>query len=198
MLVSLVIALASTHVLIKKSLGSSIASPTHMTYPTFQPNSFQNSQSRSRLRAASATLPLGLDLGPQRSYSSSQQGIRSATSPHRHATVTSAPYSTGFSTAPLTTSSDYSLPRTSGYPARSHDYSVSHMSAPIAAPNDFSQAFQASLNSGPSTRTPMRDAFGGGGPLEGGGDRSNEEYGGPGGELKRKRSFTMPQGGPGP
>ncbi|ROW02854.1 hypothetical protein VSDG_01860 [Cytospora chrysosperma] len=176
--------------------GSTGTSPTHMSYPNFQSNSFQNSQNRSRLRASSATLPLGLDLSPQRSYSSSQQGSRSATSPsHRHAAVTSAPYSTGFSTSPLTAPSEFSLPRASGFSTRPHDYSVPHMSAPIAPPNDFSQAFQ-SMSSGPSTRTPMRDAFGGGGPL--GGSRSNEEYRGPGAELERKRSFTIPHGGPAP
>ncbi|KUI71335.1 Homeobox-leucine zipper protein HDG11 [Cytospora mali] len=176
--------------------GSTVTSPTHMSsYPNFQSNSFQDSQNRSRLRASSATLPLGLSLSPQRSYSSSQQGLRSATSPsHRHAAVTSAPYSTGFSTSPLTTTSEFSLPRTSAFPTRPHEYSMPHMSAPIAAPNDFSQAFQASMSSGPTTRTPMRDAFGGGGPL--GGDRSNEEYGGSGADLRRRRSFTIPQGGP--
>ncbi|KAI3390994.1 hypothetical protein diail_8276 [Diaporthe ilicicola] len=172
--------------------GSSVTSPTHMSYPNFQSSSFQNSQNRSRLRASSATLPLGLDLSAQRSYSASHHGMRSATSPtHRHAAVTSAPYSTGFPTAPLTAPSDFSLPRTPGFPTRPHDYSMPQMSAPIAPPNDFSQAFHASMASGHSSRTPMRDQFGGGGPL---GDRSGEDYGGPGGELKRKRSFTIPQG----
>lgn len=167
-----------------------------MSYPNFQSNSFQNSQNRSRIRAASATLPLGLDLSPQRSYSSSQQASRSATSPsHRHAAVTSAPYSTGFSTSPLTAPSEFSLPRTSGFPARPHDYSVSHLSAPIAPSNDFSQAFQ-NMSSGSNTRTPMRDAFGGGGPL--GGDRGNDDYRGTGGDLERKRSFTISHGGPAP
>lgn len=164
-----------------------------MSYPNFQSNSFQNAQNRARVRASSATLPLGLDLSPHRSYNSSQQGVHSTTSPsHRHAAVTSAPYSSGFSTAPLAAPSEFSLPRTSGFPTRPHEYTVPHMSAPIGPPSDFSQAFQASMSSGSSSRTPIRDAFGG--PL--GGDRSNVEYGGPEGELKRRRSFTIPQGGP--
>lgn len=177
---------------LRKPPGSSVTSPTHMSYPNFSSSSFQNSQNRSRLRASSATLPLGLDLSAQRSYSASHHGLRSATSPtHRHAAVTSAPYSTGFPTAPLTAPSDFSLPRTPGFPTRAHDYSMPQMSAPIAPPNDFSQAFHASMSSAHSSRTPMRDQFGGGGPL---GDRSGDDYGGPGGELKRKRSFTIPQG----
>lgn len=179
-------------VLLSRPPGSSVTSPTHMSYPNFQASSFQNSQNRSRLRASSATLPLGLDLSAQRSYSASHHGLRSATSPtHRHAAVTSAPYSTGFPTAPLTAPSDFSLPRTPGFATRTHDYSMPQMSAPIAPPNDFSQAFHASMGSGHSSRTPMRDQFGGGGPL---GDRTGDDYGGPGGELKRKRSFTIPQG----
>jgi hypothetical protein len=67
------------------------------------------------------------------------------------------------------------------------------MSAPIAPPNDFSQAFQASMSSS-SSRTPMRDSFGGGsmglGPGQNSGDR-NDDYSDPLG-MKRKRSFTGP------
>lgn len=155
-----------------------------MGYPNFQSNSFLNSQqNRSRLRAASATLPLGLDLSAQRSYSGGAQPIRSATSPtNRHISATSAPYTTSFPTAPLTAPSDFNLPRTPGFPSRPHDYSMPQMSAPIAPPNDFSQAFHASM--GPSTRTPMRDSF-----MPG--DRGNDDYGTPGGELKRKPNITV-------
>lgn len=156
-----------------------------MNYPNFQSNSFLNSQqSRTRLRASSATLPLGLDLSTQRSYSGSQP-IRSATSPtNRHLSVTSAPYTTSFPTAPLTAPSDFNLPRTPSFPSRPNDYPMPQMSAPIAPPNDFSQAFQASMNS--SSRTPMRDSF-----ISG--ERSGEEYGAPGGELKRKLEITVTQ-----
>lgn len=163
--------------------GSTVGSPTHMGYPSFQTSSFLNSQqNRSRLRAASATLPLGLDLSAQRSYSGSQP-VRSATSPtNRHLAVTSAPYTTSFPTAPLTAPSDFNLPRTPAFPPRSHDYSMPQMSAPIAPPNDFSQAFQSM---GSSSRTPMRDSF-----MHG--DREHDDYHGtPGGELKRKPSITV-------
>lgn len=154
-----------------------------MAYPNFQSNSFLSSQqNRSRMRATSATLPLGLDLSAQRSYSGSQS-IRSATSPtNRHGSVTSAPYTTSFPTAPLTAPSEFNMPRTPGFPARPNDYSMPQMSAPIAPPNDFSQAFQASMGS--SARTPMRDSF-----MPG--DRSHDGYGTPGGELKRKPSITV-------
>jgi hypothetical protein len=68
------------------------------------------------------------------------------------------------------------------------------MSAPIAPPNDFSQAFQASMNSN-STRTPMRDTFGGGplglGQSQNSGDRTDDYSQDPLG-MKRKRSFTGP------
>lgn len=165
------------------SSGSTVTSPAPMGYPNFQSSSFMNSQqNRSRMRASSATLPLGLDLSAQRSYSSSQP-IRSATSPsNRHVAVTSAPYTTSFPTAPLTAPSDFNLPRTPSFPSRPHDYSMPQMSAPIAPPNDFSQAFHASMSS--STRTPMRDSF-----MPG--DRANDDYGSPPGELKRKTNITV-------
>lgn len=153
-----------------------------MGYPNFSSNSFLNSQqNRSRMRASSATLPLGLDLSAQRPFSGPQP-VRSATSPTQRHAVTSAPYSTGFPPAPLTAPSDFNLPRTPGYPTRPNEYSIPQMSAPIAPPNDFSQAFQASMTS--SARTPMRDSF-----MPG--ERTNGDYGAPGGELKKKPSVTI-------
>lgn len=136
------------------------------------------------MRASSATLPLGLDLSGQRPYTGSQS-IRSATSPDRHLSVTSAPYTTSFPTAPLTAPSDFNLPRTPGFPPRPADYSMPQLSAPIAPPNDFSQAFQASMTS--SARTPMRDTFMHGGERHGG----DGFEGTPGGELKKKPSITV-------
>lgn len=177
-----------------KELGSTVTSPTHMSYPNFSSSSFQNSQNRSRLRAASATLPLGLDLSGQR-YSGSQTSIRSATSPtHRHAPTShlgggaSSAYSSSFPTAPLTAPIEFTLPRTPGYRSSAHEYSMPQMSAPIAPSHDFSRAFQ---NMSTSSHTPMRDTFGGG-PMAGSNDR-NDDY-----DLKRKRSFTVPQGSSAP
>ncbi|CAN8095384.1 unnamed protein product [Discula destructiva] len=163
--------------------SSSVTSPAHVGYPNFQSNSFLNSQqNRTRMRAASASLPLGLDLSSQRSYSGSQT-VRSATSPtNRHLATTSAPYTSNFPTAPLTAPSDFHLPRTPSYPARPHDYSMPQMSAPIAPSNDFSQAFQSM---GSTSRTPMRDSFVSG-------DRGHDEVPGmSGGELRRKPNVPI-------
>lgn len=134
----------------------------------------QNSQQRSsRLRAASASLPLGLDLRTQfRSVGSgslqpsahSPGGSRSASTSQIGGGVSSS-YTGSFPSAPLTAPVDFTLPRTTGYRSSTTDYSMPQMSAPINPPNDFSQAFQASMsNSNSSARTPIRDTF----PLGGG------------------------------
>ncbi|KAL2197529.1 hypothetical protein P885DRAFT_68660 [Corynascus similis CBS 632.67] len=182
-----------------------VQSPTH--YSGFQSSSLQaNQQRNSRLRAASASLPLGLDLRTQfRSAIGSSSGIpNSAHSPGPRTASTpqlggvSSTYTGSFPSAPLTAPVDFSLPRSSAYRTSTTDYSMPQMSAPIAPPNDFSQAFQASMSNS-SSRTPIRDSFGGGGgagPLglgpqrQGSGDRG-DEYSDPLG-MKRKRSFTGP------
>lgn len=183
-------------------IGSTVQSPTHMNYSGFQSSSLQqSSQNRFRSRAASATLPLGLDLRTQfRSVGSGQGMQSSAHSPTHRSTSNSqlggvsSSYTASFPSAPLTAPIDFSLPRTPGFRPSGQDYSMPQMSAPIAPPNDFSQAFQASLTSS-NTRTPMRDTFAGG-PLSG--DRS-DDYGQESLStgMKRKRSFTLPQGGAG-
>ncbi|KAH6626319.1 hypothetical protein B0J18DRAFT_408658 [Chaetomium sp. MPI-SDFR-AT-0129] len=188
--------------------GSTVQSPNH--YSNFQSSSLQaNQQRNSRLRAASASLPLGLDLRTQFRPAIGSGGL--PTSPHSPASRTastpqlgggvSSSYTGSFPSAPLTAPVDFSLPRTSAYHHRAPttDYSIPQMSAPIAPPNDFSQAFQASLSGSSSTRTPMRDSFGapgsgGGGPLglgQGPGPDRSDEYSDPLG-MKRKRSFTNP------
>jgi hypothetical protein len=126
-------------------------------------------------------------------------GPRTASTPQLGGVSSS--YTGSFPSAPLAAPVDFSLPRSSGYRTSTSDYSIPQMSAPIAPPNDFSQAFQASMSSS-SSRTPMRDSFGGG-PLGlgghgqgqghghgGAGDRG-DEYADPLG-MKRKRSFTGP------
>lgn len=162
----------------------------------------QQPQSRnSRLRAASATLPLGLDLRNQyRPVSGSLQSPNHSTTP-RAATSSaqySSSYSASFPSAPLTAPVDFSLSRNStGASMRTgggsvQDYSMPQMSAPIAPPNDFSQAFQASLAS-PTARTPMRDSFGSGALGIGGSQGEQREgYGEEmgSGALSRKRSFN--------
>lgn len=180
--------------------GSTVQSPTH--YSSFQSSSLQASQQRgSRLRAASASLPLGLDLRTQfRSTigpggmptSAHSSGPRTTSTPQLGGVSSS--YTGSFPSAPLTAPVDFALPRTSGYRTSTGDYSMPQMSAPIAPPNDFSQAFQASM-SGSSARTPMRDTFGGGplglGQGQSAGDRTDDYTHDPLG-MKRKRSFTGP------
>ena len=125
-------------------------------------------------------------------------GPRTASTPQLGGVSSS--YTGSFPSAPLAAPVDFSLPRSSGYRTSTSDYSIPQMSAPIAPPNDFSQAFQASMSSS-SSRTPMRDSFGGGplglgghghghGQGQGTGDRG-DEYADPLG-MKRKRSFTGP------
>lgn len=181
-----------------------------MSYPNFQSSSLQSAQSRgSRLRAASASLPLGLDLRTQfRSAigTSSLQSTAHSPGPRTSSTPqlggVSSSYTASFPSAPLTAPVDF---RT-GFRTSTTDYSMPQMSAPIAPPNDFSQAFQASMsNSSTASRTPMRDTFGGGsgssGPLGLGGgsgqnqsssDRVADDYGQDPLGMKRKRSFTGP------
>ncbi|KAK4155944.1 hypothetical protein C8A00DRAFT_13065 [Chaetomidium leptoderma] len=179
--------------------ASTVQSPNH--YSSFQSSSMQAGQQRSsRMRAASASLPLGLDLRTQfRSAIGSGSMQPSAHSPGSRTASTpqlsgvSSSYTGSFPSAPLSAPVDFSLPR---YRTSTSDYSMPQMSAPIAPPNDFSQAFQASMSSS-SSRTPMRDSFGGGSlglgqnhHGQGSGDR-NDEYSDPLG-MKRKRSFTGP------
>ena len=122
--------------------ASTVQSPTHMGYSNFQPSSLQTNQQRghgSRLRAASASLPLGLDLRTQfRSVGGSGSLQPSAHSPGgsgRTASTSqlssgvSSSYSGSFPSAPLTAPHDFSLPRTSGFRSSGNDYSMPQMSA---------------------------------------------------------------------
>ena len=177
--------------------ASAVQSPTGMNYSSMHQS---NTQTRnSRLRAASATLPLGLDIRSQ--YRGSPNGPtapRSATTSSQY----SSAYTASFPSAPLSAPVDFSLSRGSGaLRAGVQDYSMPQMSAPIAPSNDFSQAFQASLAS-PTARTPMRDSFGGGGLGIGGGQGEQREGFGEnigGSALGKKRSFNgVPTSGAAP
>jgi hypothetical protein len=179
-----------------------VQSPTGMNYPNLQTSNLQqNPQNRSRLRAASATLPLGLDLRNQyRSVGSALQSPSHGSTPRATSGSQfggSTAYTASFPSAPLTAPIDFSLSRTQGIRSGVQDYSMPQMSAPIAPPNDFSQAFHASMASS-STRTPMRDTFGGSGPLgisNSQGEQRTDDYSQDMGGLKRKQSFTHPAGG---
>ncbi|KAK3378219.1 hypothetical protein B0H63DRAFT_240527 [Podospora didyma] len=188
--------------------GSTVQSPTHMNYPNFQTPSLQPNQQRgSRMRAASASLPMSLNLGTQFRSGVGTGGHPSTShSPGPRTTSSSqlggvsSSYTASFPSAPLTAPVDFSLPRTpGGFRSSGGDYSMPQMSAPIAPPNDFSQAFQASMSNS-SSRTPMRDSFGvsGGGPLgisggqnQNSGGRTDDYSQDPLG-MKRKPSFTGP------
>ncbi|KAL2020005.1 hypothetical protein VTK56DRAFT_9005 [Thermocarpiscus australiensis] len=182
--------------------GSTVQSPTHMSYHNFQSSSLQTSQQRGpRLRAASASLPLSLDLRTQQFRSAIGSGSLQSTAHSPGARTSSTPqlggvsstYTASFPSAPLTAPVDFSLPRTSGFRASGTDYSIPQLSAPIAPPTDFSQAFQASLTSS-SARTPIRDTFGVGplglGQSHSSGDHRSDNYSQDPLSMKRKRSFT--------
>ncbi|RYP02005.1 hypothetical protein DL764_006010 [Monosporascus ibericus] len=142
------------------------SSPTNINYSSVQAPTLQQPQhNRSRLRAASANLPLGLDLrhhqyrpghGLQPSNHSSTPRAAS-TSPYGNPNT----YTTGYPSAPLTAPVDFSLPRTPSVRTSVPDYSPPQMSAPIAPPQDFTAALHGNMGS-PHARTPMRDSFGGG------------------------------------
>ncbi|KAI0434563.1 hypothetical protein F5Y09DRAFT_235069 [Xylaria sp. FL1042] len=183
---------------------SGLQSPTtNINYSSLQ----QPSQARSRLRAASATLPLGLDLRHQyRSFSSSHglQPPNHSSTPRAASTApygTTSGYSTSFPSAPLTAPIDFSLPRTPGIRSSIQDYSIPQMSAPIAPPHDFTQALHGNV-AGSSCRTPMRDTFSSGpltmGQSQGPNDKSEEHshdgLNASNTNLKRKRSsFSLSQ-----
>ncbi|KAI0205369.1 hypothetical protein F4808DRAFT_282292 [Astrocystis sublimbata] len=167
----------------------------------------QPSQARSRLRAASANLPLGLDLRHQyRSFSSnhSLQPPNHSSTPRTTSALpygNSASYSMGFPSAPLTAPMDFSLSRAPSIRSSVPDYSIPQMSAPIAPPHDFTQALHGNIASSTS-RTPIRDTFGGGslslGQNQGSNDKIEENHQdsltGSSPSLKRKRSsFSLSQ-----
>ncbi|KAI1308795.1 hypothetical protein F5Y03DRAFT_383230 [Xylaria venustula] len=178
------------------------SSTTNINYSSLQ----QPSQARSRLRAASATLPLGLDLRHQYRSFSSSHGLQpphsstpraASTAPYGTASI----YSTSFPSAPLTAPIDFSLPRTPGIRNSMQDYSIPQMSAPIAPPHDFTQALHGNIP-GSNSRTPMRDTFSGGaltigqgqGPNDKGEEHSHDGLSGSSAGLKRKRSsFSLSQ-----
>ena len=185
------------------------SSPTNINYSSVQSSTLQQPpHNRSRLRAASASLPLALDLRHQyrpistghNLQSTNQSSTPRATSTAPYATPSS--YTTGYPSAPLTAPVDFSLPRTPSIRTSVPDYSPPQMSAPIAPPQDFTAALHGSLSSS-HTRTPMRDSFGGGpltlGPTQSNSERSDDYFqegiGVSGAGLKRERnSFSLPQG----
>ncbi|KZL66530.1 homeobox domain-containing protein [Colletotrichum tofieldiae] len=185
------------------------SSPPGMNYSSFP----QGPPSRLRGRASSGTL--GLDLRNQYRSVGSVPPPSHGSAPRSASSqfATTSAYTSSFPSAPLTAPVDFSLPRTPGpRPGGVQDYSMPQMSAPIAAPHDFSQAFHASMNSS-NARTPMRDTFGGGGPMpphhenqpassseyQHQHQQRGDDYGHDFAALKRKRSYSGgAPAGPGP
>ncbi|KAK1993807.1 homeobox domain-containing protein [Colletotrichum falcatum] len=173
-----------------ESTSYSGTSPPSMNYSSFS----QEPLSRLRSRASSGTL--GLDLRSQYRPLGLGQSASHGSAPRSTSTqfATTSSYTSSFPSAPLTAPVDFSLPRTPGTrPAGLHDYSMSQLSAPIAAPHDFSQAFQASMSSS-NARTPVRDTFGGGGPMpahhESQSTKRGDDYSNDFAALRRQRSYS--------
>ena len=149
---------------IKLIIANFSATTTNINYSSVPPPSLQQPQrSRStRLRAATASIPLGLDLRNQYRSVSSSQVLQPPQSAVVQRSSSSAPYaiSSSFPSAPLTAPVDYTQPRTPGIQTSSADsYSFPQMSAPIAPPPDFGQAMHPGAGLHASSRTPMRDSF---------------------------------------
>lgn len=165
------------------------SSPSHINYSSLNSATLQPPQN-SRLRAATATLPLGLDLRTQyRSVTSAGHSLPAtghSTPRATSATPYTTTYTSSFPSAPLTAPIDFAQPRTPGI-RPPHDYSIPQMSAPIAPPHDFTQALHANM-SAPNARTPMRDTFStqSQSPTERSEEFGQDAYGG----LKRKRSYS--------
>ncbi|KAK6064336.1 Homeobox-leucine zipper protein HDG11 [Seiridium cupressi] len=176
------------------SAGAIQSSPTHINYSSL-PATLQHPPQNTRLRAATATLPLNLDLRTQqyRSVSSghNMQGAGPATPRATSATPYSTAYTSSFPSAPLTAPIDFAQPRTPGIGAGVRDYSMPQMSAPIAPPQDFSHALHGNLG-GHNTRTPMRDSFTGSAlsTSQSHGSERSDEYSHDNYAMKRKRSFS--------
>lgn len=173
------------------STGSLQSSPTHINYSSL-PATLQHPPQNSRLRAATATLPLNLDLRTQqyRSVSSGHnlQGNGPATPRATSTTPYSSAYTSSFPSAPLTAPVDFTQPRTPGIRPGLSEYSMPQMSAPIAPSHDFSHALHGGMP-GSSTRTPMRDSFAGGATSQPQSSERSDEYSHDS-YMKRKRSFS--------
>ena len=163
----------------------------------------QSPQSRSRVRAASASLPLSLDLRSQYRAAGSgipSPGINSAgrIPPATSRFAGSSIYTTSYPSAPLTAPMEFSPPRPSHARPGVQEYPGSQMSAPIVAPSDFSQAAVQGNMARPASRTPMRDSFSARAQEYRQGQERGDDHGisvgRSGDDQKRERSFTN-QGG---
>ncbi|KAF7543927.1 hypothetical protein G7Z17_g10350 [Cylindrodendrum hubeiense] len=153
--------------------NNSTQSPTSMSYSTMP-----SPLSRSRLRAATTTLPLNVD--PRDHYRTAGSDVQAQSpSSQPRSTPTSTTYSTSsyttsYPSAPLAAPAEYSVPRSSDPKANMQE---TQMSAPIAPPSDFSQALQGNMGSQDQARNEAHRHM-----------MSGREG------HKRKRSLTLPTG----
>lgn len=126
----------------------------------------QSAQNRPRLRAASATFPLSLELrndyrppmptqSPVHAYPGRNPG---ATSQYTSPSI----YTTSYPPAPLTAPINMSHPRPSNSRDVTQDHAESQLSAPLHAPSDFASASGHNTASSHSTTSPSKDSFVGG------------------------------------
>ncbi|KAL7936692.1 hypothetical protein V8C35DRAFT_238964 [Trichoderma chlorosporum] len=144
------------------------SSPTGLSYPNFQ----QAPENGSRLRAASASLPLNttdhyraLQSPPSHTHRTTGPSSQYGASSTYQASYGAAPLS-----APLTPSLAAPAPRTSAIPSGARDYSDS------VGTSGFSQALQSGLN-GHDSRADSRGVYPSGAPDFTNNQQRNENYG---------------------
>lgn len=168
-------------------LGNTNRSPTSGSR-----SALQSPDSRTRLRAVSASIPLNLDFRNQNDSSSSAQNsslpCQPRPTPSSQYTSTSI-FTSSYSSGPLTAPVDFSPQKSLATRFGAHACSPSQMSAPLAPGSDFSQALQASQPSKPQMSNTFVSDF-----------RAKEASNGRGNGMsgsethKRKRSLTLPTG----
>lgn len=144
------------------------SSPTGLSYPNFQ----QAPENGSRLRAASASLPLNTTDHYRPLHSPQSHSNRSAgsTSQYGASSTYQASYGTAPLSAPLTPSLAAPQARTSGGPPGVRDYQDS------VGATGFPQTLQSGLN-GHDTRTEARSVFSSGAQEYANHQQRNESYG---------------------
>ncbi|KKP06527.1 homeobox domain-containing protein [Trichoderma harzianum] len=144
------------------------SSPTGLSYPNFQ----QTSENGSRLRAASASLPLNTTDHYRTLQSPQSHNHRTAgsTSQYGASSTYQASYGAAPLSAPLTPSLAAPPPRTSATPSSVRDYPDS-----VGTPG-FPQTLQSSLN-GHDSRTDSRSVYPSGAPDYANNQQRNDSYG---------------------
>jgi hypothetical protein len=158
-------------------------------------------QGRSRLRAASATFPLSLDMRAQhRPSGNSAQSVNYSMS-NRTTTPSSqysssSLYTTSYPSAPLTAPIHTSQPKPSNERGGSTDFARPQMSAPTPTPGEFSRPNQVETRGQAGSGSPIKQSFDAtGGLAYSPTQERNEPFatdvnGAP--SLQRKSSYSFP------